>query len=75
MDTVKFLSGLLDKKFDSLSPFPQSVVAFFLALISHFDVVASVLAVIVLLFQLKASFYKSKREKSAFDRECRGPKK
>ena len=72
MDAVKAFGGILEQLFESLKPMTQIIVAFAMGVFAHLDVCASVIAVLVLLFQLKVSYYKGKREKVAYDKECQG---
>ena len=56
----------------NLKSFGQSFLAFFMAAAAHLDVVAGVLAVVVLLFQVKVMYYRGRREELAFNKEKDG---
>ena len=51
--------------------FNQSIVAFFMAALAHLDVAASILALVVLLFQLKVVYYNSKIKKMEYEKEIK----
>ena len=63
---------LIDQILEPLRPFTQICLAFLMSVLAHLDIIASIVALLVLLFQLKVSFYKGKREKIAYDKECKG---
>ncbi|MCG8642738.1 MAG: hypothetical protein MI862_23630 [Desulfobacterales bacterium] len=63
---------MIEQLLEPLKPFQQICIACIMSVLAHLDVIASIVAVLVLLFQLKVSFYKGKREKAAYDKECKG---
>ena len=56
---------------DSFSPVTQAIIAFCMGLFAHLDVIASVIAMVVLLFQLKVVYYNGKLKKIEYDKECK----
>ena len=62
---------IIDQILEPLRPFTHICIAFFMSVIAHLDKIASIVALLVLLFQLKVSFYKGRREKAAYDKECK----
>ena len=64
----------LEQIFEPLKPMTQTILAVLMAVISHLGLITSIVALFVLLFQLKVLYYKSKREKIAYDKECTGVK-
>ena len=65
---------IIDQILEPLKPLTHICIAFFMSVIAHLDIIASIVALLVLLFQLRVSFYKGKREKIAYDKECKGDK-
>lgn len=72
MERMKELVSIWEQLLESLRPITQAIIAFFMGVFAHLDVCAAVLALVVLLLQLKVLYYKGRREKAAYEKECRG---
>lgn len=63
------MQKIIDSALKELGVGTNILIAGFMGLVAHLDTCASVLAVLVLLFQLRASYYRSIRQKIEL-REC-----
>lgn len=57
------MQKLIDSALKELGAGMNILIAGFMGLVAHLDTCASILAVLVLLFQLRASYYRSVRQK------------
>ena len=61
---------LLEQLFDSLRPWVQFCVTCAMTWLAHLDVIASIVALVVLLFQFKVVYYRGKLERLKYNKEC-----
>jgi len=61
----------LKQIFESFTPAEQAVVGFFTWLASHINTGTAIVALVVLLFNLKVVYYKGKNEQLKYEKESR----
>lgn len=69
------MKDYLDEFFESMSPLGNSILAIFMGVFAHLDTITTVIALLVVLLQLRAVVYKGMREKLAYELEKSNPKK
>jgi len=69
MELIKQFGKTLGQVLESLSSFTQFCLAGIMGLLAHLDVVASVVALLVLLFQFKVVYYNGKLKKIEYNKE------
>ena len=75
METIKQLYNAIVQSVESLNPLKQSIIAFSMWIIAHLSHATAIIAFLVLLFNFKIVYYKSKNEKLKYEKECKGLKK
>lgn len=62
----------LEQIFESFRPITQFSITCAMGVLANLDKVASVVALIVLLFQFKVVYYNGKIKKMKYEKECKG---
>ena len=78
MKTIKLFGGILEQILESLKPAGHFLLTLAMGIFAHLDIIASLLAVVVLLFQFKVVFFNGKvkemelkLKRMEYNKECK----
>ena len=62
----------LEQLFESFRPLTQCFITCLLGIVAQLGLITSIIALVVLLFQLRVVYYNGKLKRIQYDKECKG---